>query len=231
VEGARQDLAGRIGLIVTAFHVCGVADDTKPKAQLIMADRELDWELLESRYEDAGLILFEKRIDRLRNPRNGKVFDRLVLESADWVNVVALDEQRRSVMIRQYRFGVGYTTLETPGGMVDPGEDPKAAAVRELLEETGYESDRWTYLGAVEPNPAFHNHLCHHWLAEDVARTREQDVGEGEAITVELMTQQAVRDAVASGELKHALALSALSRVFQIWPFPFSQDALCIPQD
>jgi ADP-ribose pyrophosphatase len=119
------------------------------------------------------LILFEKRIDRVRNPRNGKVFERLVLESSDWVNVVALDEQRRSVMIRQYRFGVGYTILETPGGMVDPGEDSKTAAVRELLEETGYESDKWTYLGAVEPNPAFRDHLCHHWLAEDAERTRE----------------------------------------------------------
>jgi ADP-ribose pyrophosphatase len=187
--------------------------------------------LLDSRYEDASLILFEKRIDRLRNPRNGKVFERLVLESADWVNVVALDAQQRSVMIRQYRFGVGYTTLETPGGIVDLGEDPKAAAIRELLEETDYESDKWTYLGAVEPNPAFHNHLCHHWLAEDVERTHEQDVGEGEMIAVELMTQQAVREAVASGELKHALALSALRRVFPIWPLPFSQDDPPIPQD
>ena len=117
-----------------------------------MAGHKLDWDLLDSRYEDAGLIPFEKRIDRLRNPRNDKVFERLVLESADWVNVVALDGRRRSVMIRQYRFGVGYTALETPGGMVDPGEDSRTAAARELLEETGYESDKWTYLGAVEPN-------------------------------------------------------------------------------
>ena len=192
-------------------------------------DDELDWDLLESRHEDAGLILFQKRIDRLRNPRNDKILERLVLESDDWVNVVALDAQRRSVMIRQYRFGVGYTTLETPGGMVDLGEESKAAAARALLEETGYESDKWTYLGAVEPNPAFHNHLCHHWLAEDVERTREQDVGAGEMIAVELMTQQAVRDAVVSGELKHALALSALSRVFQIWPLPFSQESPPVP--
>jgi ADP-ribose pyrophosphatase len=195
-----------------------------------MAGQKLEWDLLESRYEDAGLILFEKRIDRLRNPRNGQVFERLVLESADWVNVVALDEQRRSVMIRQYRFGVGYTTLETPGGIIDPGEDPKAAAIRELREETGFESDKWTYLGSVEPNPAYHNHLCHHWLAEDVERTREQHVGAGEMITVELMTQQAAREAVVKGELKHALALSALSRVFPIWPLPFIQDDPSPPQ-
>lgn len=185
--------------------------------------QELDWQVLGSRYEDAGLMLFEKRIDRLRNPRNGKVFERLVLESVDWVNVVALDADGRSLMIRQYRFGVGYTTLETPGGMVDPGEDSKTAAARELLEETGFASDNWSYLGAVEPNPAFHNHLCHHWLAQDVYRAQTQDLGDGESIALEFMTQEQVRAAVVSGELKHALALSALSRVFPVWPMPFEQ--------
>ena len=185
--------------------------------------QELDWQVLGSRYEDAGLMLFEKRIDRLRNPRNGKVFERLVLESVDWVNVVALDTGGRSLMIRQYRFGVGYTTLETPGGMVDPGEDSKTAAARELLEETGFASDNWSYLGAVEPNPAFHNHLCHHWLAQDVYRAQTQNLGDGESIALEFMTEEQVRAAVVSGELKHALALSALSRVFSVWPMPFEQ--------
>ena len=185
--------------------------------------QELDWQVLGSRYEDAGLMLFEKRIDRLRNPRNGKVFERLVLESVDWVNVVALDADGRSLMIRQYRFGVGYTTLEIPGGMVDPGEDSKTAAARELLEETGFASDNWSYLGAVEPNPAFHNHLCHHWLAQDVYRAHTQNLGDGESIALEFMTEEQVRAAVVSGELKQALALSALSLFFSVWPIPFEQ--------
>lgn len=185
----------------------------------------LDWEHLDSAVDDtAGLMVFRKRVDRLRNPRNDQVFDRLVLESVDWVNMVALDRERRCVMIRQYRFGVGYTTLETPGGMVDPGEDSFTAARRELLEETGYVSDKWSYLGAVEPNPAVHNHLCHHWLAEDAYLAREQDLGEGESIAVELMGEHEVRAAVQSGELKHALALSALARVYALWPLPFRHD-------
>ena len=183
----------------------------------------LAWELLGSRYEDAGLILFDKRIDSLRNPRNQKEFDRLILESVDWVNIVALDAESRSVMIRQYRFGVGYVTLETPGGMVDEGEDSKVAAIRELKEETGYKSDQWSYLGCVEPNPAFHNHLCHHWLAENAYLDEEQSLGDGEMISIELMNEEQVCESVLSGELKHALALSALSRVFQIWPLPYRQ--------
>jgi len=183
----------------------------------------LDWEHLDSRYDhDAGLMLFRKRIDRLRNPRNARVFERLVLESGDWVNLVALDHERRAVMIRQYRFGVGYSTLETPGGLVDPGEDSRTAAVRELREETGYEAQRWTYLGAVEPNPAIHNHLCHHWLAEDARPAAAQALDPGELIAVELMTESDIRAAVATGELRHALALSVLSRVFALWPLPFA---------
>ena len=76
--------------------------------------------------------VFTVRSDVVRSQAKQRemTVDRLV--TTDWVNVVALDAQRRSVMIRQYRFGVGYTTLETPGGMVDPGEDSKAAAAREL---------------------------------------------------------------------------------------------------
>ncbi len=185
-------------------------------------NNNLEWKLLESNYDpSANLMLFKKRIDRLQNPRNDKIFDRLVLESVDWVNVVAMDTQHRLVMIRQYRFGVGYTTLETPGGMVDPGESHADAAQRELLEETGYRSQQWTYLGAVEPNPAFHNHLCHHWLAQDVTLDHSQNLGDGEMIAVELMDEQQIRQSVQSGELKHALALSALSRVLPLWPLPF----------
>lgn len=183
---------------------------------------ELDWPLESQRYGE-DLILFQARYDMRRHPQTGEVMKRIVLESVDWVNVVALTPDEQSVMIRQFRFGVGYTTLEVPGGMIDPGETPLAAAQRELKEETGYAGGSWHYLGAVEPNPAFHDHLCHHYLARDVERAGAQALTGGEAIRVELMPEGAVRHAVQAGELKHALALSALSRVFDLWPRPFLQ--------
>ena len=185
------------------------------------------WDRLGSRYvndEGNDLILFRTRYDRMRNPRNSRVAERLVLESGDWVNIVAVTPTGECVMVRQFRFGVGYDTLETPGGMVDPGENSLVAAQRELLEETGFGAGTWTYLGAVEPNPAFHDHLCHHWLATDVEKLAELDLGEGEHITVDLLTEAQVVASVRTGEVKHALALSVLSRVYALWPMPFTHE-------
>ena len=184
-------------------------------------DKTLDWIKHGARYGDEDLFIFRTRFDDMENPRNRLVVPRLVLESVDWVNMVALDTEKRSVMVRQYRFGMGYSTVETPGGMVDAGETPLESAQRELLEETGYGGGQWTYLGAVEPNPAVHDNLCHHFLAEGVEHVADADPGDGEAIRVELMDEAAVRQAVLDGELRHALALSALSRVFDLWPRPF----------
>ncbi|MCY4130217.1 MAG: NUDIX hydrolase [Gammaproteobacteria bacterium] len=148
---------------------------------------------------------------------------RLVLESVDWINIVALTPNEESVMVRQFRFGIGACTLETPGGMVDEGETPLEAAQRELLEETGYSSNDWSYLGAVEPNPAFHPHLCHHFLARNVVRVADLDLGPGEAIEIEVCDLDRLRDAMRDGSLRHSLALSALSRVYPLWQLPHTQ--------
>lgn len=179
-------------------------------------NERLTWRRIASeRGPDLGLL--QVRYDWLRHPTSEREFKRLVLESADWVNCVALTSSGRSVMVEQYRFGVGACTLETPGGMVDAGETPLAAARRELLEETGYGGGSWRYLGAVEPNPAIHPHLCHHFLARDVKRVQVPAPGGGEAIAVSLATPAQLRAALREGRLRHALALSALSRVLDLF--------------
>lgn len=169
--------------------------------------------------QDLGIL--QVRFDWLEHPDSKEVLKRLVLESVDWINVVAVTKEERLVMVEQYRFGIEACTLETPGGMVDDDEEPLHAAQRELLEETGYGGGSWTYLGAVEPNPAFHPHLCHHFLAKNVELMGSQELGGGEAIEVKLCSLEEVKDAVQTGYCRHSLALSALSRVYSLWPVPF----------
>lgn len=162
------------------------------------------------------LRLFQVRHDRLTNPRTGVELERLVLETPDWVNVVALSAEDRVVLVRQYRFGIGRVTTEIPGGVIDRGESHRAAAERELREETGYTSDRWIYLGSVEANPAFQTNLCHHWLAREARRTHEPEPDSGEDITVHEASFDDVRAAIDCGEIAHALVISALARVMDL---------------
>jgi 8-oxo-dGTP pyrophosphatase MutT (NUDIX family) len=85
----------------------------------------------------------------------------LRLEIPDWVNVVGVTQDAELILVRQRRHGIDAETLEIPGGCVDPGESPAAAAARELLEETGYGEGVWRSLGWVWSNPAIQNNRTH----------------------------------------------------------------------
>ena len=142
------------------------------------------WQRLSSEIAHSSKV-FDLRIERRISPRTGKQIATVVLESSDWVNVVALTPDARVVLIRQYRFGTEQITLEIPGGLVDPGETPLEAARRELREETGYEAERWTSLGTIAPNPAIHRNRLYTYLAEGCRIAGEQQPDPGEDIEVE----------------------------------------------
>lgn len=186
-----------------------------------MRDEKLVWEKVAT---EGGpeLPLFRVRIDTMRHPTSGYTHRCLVLEAPDWVNIVAVTAAGEVVMVEQYRFGSGEVGLEPPAGIVEPDEPSLTAAKRELLEETGYGGGRWCYLGAVQPNPAFHDNLCHHWLAEGVERQRPPAPDPTEALRVRLMTPEELREAFAAARIRHTLALSALSRVFPLWEPPLA---------
>ena len=191
------------------------SDDAPPDDEL------RPWELVRTE-PLADLRIARARTDLLRHPRTGKVLDRTVLEVPAWVNVVARTTpcetwpEGRLVVVRQYRFGSSAMSVEVPGGVVDPGEDHGEAARRELREETGHTAERWTYLGSVEPNPAFLTNRCHHWLAEGCARTHDLDLDEGEDIAVEFVPWPDVAARVHDGTLCHSLVVSALARVVDL---------------
>ena len=152
----------------------------------------------------------------MRSPRTSEEFVRLVLEAPDWCNIVALTPEQRIVLVRQYRFGSQAVSLEIPGGALEPGEDSGTAARRELLEETGYTATRWTYLGCSEPNPAVHDNLLHHWLAEGARPTHSTHPSGGEDILVEAMTVPEVIEAVRVGDIRNSLGIAGLAHVLDL---------------
>ena len=162
------------------------------------------------------LVIFQARFDWMHNPRNGAQMKAVVLESADWVNVVALTTEGKILVVSQYRFGIGNTTLEIPAGLVEANEKPLQAAQRELQEETGYTTQDWTYLGAVEANPAFLTNHCHLWLARDVQKTHLPQLDAGEDVSIGELTWDELQQAIAEGRMRNAFTLLALSQVFDL---------------
>jgi ADP-ribose pyrophosphatase len=185
------------------------------------SDEIREWELISQEYGE-HLIVARHRTDHMRHPRTGKVWKRTVLEMGGWCNIVSVTGRIDSpehcdlIVVRQFRFGSGRVCTEIPGGLVDPGEQHEQAAKRELREETGHTSKRWTYLGNVEPNPAFQDNLCHHWLAEDCELTDPLDLDMGEDIHVTKIALTDIPNAIAEGVLTHTLVISALSRVLDL---------------
>jgi ADP-ribose pyrophosphatase len=129
----------------------------------------------------------------------------------DWVNVVAVTARGEIVLVRQFRHGTGRTTLEIPGGAVDPEDrSPLAAAKRELREETGYAARRWTKIGIVDPNPAFQTNACTTFLAGDAFPAGDADPDEGEDLEVVLVSPRRLGALVRRGTIRHALVIAAL---------------------
>ena len=162
------------------------------------------------------VILFRARFDTALHPRTGREKRRLVLEAADWCNIVAVTSDERVVLVRQYRSGTHEVTLEIPGGSVDPGESHEAAARRELREETGFTASSWSYLGSSAPNPAVQDNYLHSWLATGAEATHPLDLGDGEEPAVVTLTIEELRAAVAAGEITYSLGLVGLARAFDL---------------
>lgn len=140
--------------------------------------------------------------------------DAFCLHMPDWVTVTALTARGDVLLVRQYRHGVDGMTLETPGGLVDPGEQAPQAAARELREETGYRAQRLQSLGWVHPNPAIQDNRLHMLLALDVEQEGERILDEHEDTEPVALSRHEVRRMLRTGEIRHALSALCLERAF-----------------
>ncbi|HEX9936146.1 MAG TPA: NUDIX hydrolase [Longimicrobium sp.] len=175
------------------------------------------WERVSTRHV-AEYEMFKVREDRSRSPGDGKEQTFHVAESPGGVVVLAVAEDGRLVMVEQYRHGTRRITLELPSGVVDDGEEPSAAAARELREETGYEGEDAEIIGRIDLNPSWQRTLVPVALVRGARRSGEKDLDETEETRVRLVTPHELRRRIVAGEVETATTIAALA--FWEWTRP-----------
>lgn len=136
-----------------------------------------------------------------------------VLDAPDWaivVPVIETEQGKAFVMVRQWRHGSQGLSLEFPGGVFESGEDARAAAARELQEETAYSAGKINKLGDFNPNPAIMSNKVHFFLAEDLEPLGSQNLDDDEYVEVAVVPINEVCQGMGKPPYIHALMGSAL---------------------
>lgn len=153
---------------------------------------------------------FDVKLDRLVR-KDGQTLDytSIVLP---WSASIVLAQTKEGLYIlnREYRHPAGLSLLGCPGGRIENDEDPRHAAERELLEETGYWSDHFSLIGSCYPFPSLCNQKIFFFHAKDAYRKGTQDPDPFEFIQTELKSEEEVRDELRSGSPIDSLLCAAL---------------------
>jgi 8-oxo-dGTP pyrophosphatase MutT (NUDIX family) len=167
------------------------------------------WEKLSTRY-----LVKEKwatlRVDTCKLQGGSIKDDYYVLEYPDWVNAVAVTEDNKIILVRQYRHSADIISLEIPGGVIDGDEKPEDAVKRELLEETGYSFKTQELIATVYPNPATSNNRTFTYLLTGGVKTHEQHLDEHEILNVEEYTFEEAKQLVMENKIAQSLHTNGL---------------------
>ena len=153
------------------------------------------WEIIESEYLIRRPWLTARR-DRVKLPTGVEIPEYYILEYPDWVNVIAITQEGKFVLVRQYRHGIKETRYEICAGVCETGEEPLLSAQRELYEETGYGNGNWTKLMTVSANASTMTNITHCYLATEVERISTQHLEETEDLTVHLLSEEEIQKRV-----------------------------------
>ncbi len=154
-----------------------------------------------------GSTVFNGKIIKLEHDNvllpDGNTAMREIVRHPGGACVLPVDEDYNIVLLRQYRYAYDSVILEAPAGKIDPGEQPEAAAQRELREEAGLSADKLVHLGEMLPSVGYTDEVIYLYLAFDLAQS-QQDLDEDEFVepvrlpltqALEMVVKNEIRDA------------------------------------
>lgn len=142
------------------------------------------------------------RKNKVELPDGAVIDDFYTVTIPDAAMVAALTKDGQILLKSEFRYACGEEVIECPAGMFEPGEEPLEVAKRELLEETGYSSDDWTYLGPTLESTSKLTNTMHLFLAKNAVCTSGQHLDPNEHVDVMCVSLEAAVEMVMGGIIK-----------------------------
>jgi ADP-ribose pyrophosphatase len=153
--------------------------------------------------------VFDLKVDHIEYD-SGNTGIREVAVHPGGAAVVAVKDDGKIILVKQYRHPIQQAILELPAGKLDKGEDPQVCAIRELEEETGYKPGKIEKLGVISTSPGFCTEILHIYLAQDlIPGNHNREEGE---LGMELLefTMDEIEQKIMSGEIIDAKTICGI---------------------
>lgn len=162
-------------------------------------------------YEGKVLSVYE---DVVRCP-NGNIATREVIRRCEAAAVLAICEDGRWILEKQYRYPYDEILWEIPAGKTDADETPFQTAMRELEEETGYQADEMHYLGKMYPTCGYSDEVIHLFIAKNLKKAN-QHLDENEALELYFFTPEEIYRMLKDGKIVDAKTICAI-QFYELW--------------
>jgi ADP-ribose pyrophosphatase len=184
--------------------------------------KDLQETTVESELVYQGLFLKVRR-DKARLP-DGSIHGREWVVHPGASAILALADDGRVLIERQFRYAMQQVYVEIPAGKIDPGETPLQTARRELLEETGYTARQWALLTRIHPAIGFTNEIIDIFVARELGARETRKLDHGELLEIDWVSVGWLVDEVRAGRLpdvKTQISVMHLQRMVEgDWPWP-----------